>query len=109
MGIECDCSYSEDWGEQRLYSAVHRKARKEHKCCECGDPIVPGEPYEYVKAMDGNLWWDCKTCLPCVRIRWRYCSGGWLHEGLAEQIHECIGFDYRYLPDVDESEGEVTR
>lgn len=29
----------------KVYSAVERVARKQHKCCECGVPINKGETY----------------------------------------------------------------
>lgn len=52
-----------------VINVTNPRARKDHKCCECGGLIKKGEVYE-------NVWgvWDFdqstfKTCLECSLIR----------------------------------------
>jgi hypothetical protein len=97
-GISCDCS-SRDFESNRCQSYAIRKARKQHECCECQAPIRPGMQYEDAHGIDayGGAW-QFRTCLPCMHIREHYCPHGWIWGCLAEQIEECIGFDYRTVP-----------
>lgn len=57
-----------DYEGPRFYEMSWRKARKEHRCCECGETILPGTSYEYVAG-----YWDdfgtYKTCDRCVQVR----------------------------------------
>lgn len=70
-GLACEC-YWEDW-----YQEVHREkivtAKKEHECCECKEPIKPGEQYEdiFIVWNDYDESWPTtyKTCLQCKRVR----------------------------------------
>ena len=101
MLINCDCSVNSDT-DNAIYKAKVRRAIKPHKCCECGEVIHPGEQYERVDALTDGQWWGCNTCLGCVRVRNHYCSGGWLHYGLAEQLYDCLGFDYRTVPEAED-------
>lgn len=55
--------YCEVWNESI------RKARKEHRCIECGGTIQVGESYQYVFSVyEGNATTD-HTCMKCVAIR----------------------------------------
>jgi hypothetical protein len=66
-----------------------RKARKEHKCTECGSVIKKGEEYEYISGMWDGTWDFFKTCQDCIDIRESlsmmecFC---WSHGGLAEDL-----------------------
>lgn len=104
MGIQCDCSCDCD-EMPRVERDTVRKARKEHQCCECLEPIVPGERYQEHKGIDydGDPFLY-RTCLPCQRIRQQYCPSGWYVGGLADQIEECIGWDYREHPPDEEDD-----
>jgi hypothetical protein len=82
------CSW-EDW----------RKAHKPHVCCECRETIEPGETYEDVRGVWDGRWCSYRTCAPCARIRKEYCRWGWEYGMLAEHIEECLGFDYREVPE----------
>ncbi len=93
-----DCACSLDYGyHSEVYSRRWRTARKPNECCECGDPIKPGERYEYVWGKCEGDWYTAVTCETCVKI-WDdffpMCVR--LHGGLAEEFQECYGFDYRY-------------
>lgn len=80
----------------RLVTVTRPKARKTHKCCECGSEILPGETYEKVV----GLWDDFqtyKTCLFCAGVRLQASSDFDLNsdEGFPfEQLWECVGMDY---------------
>lgn len=63
----CYCDY--DGPLPSVYKALRLRARCEHKCTECGQPILRGETYERVWAI-----WDggpdvIKTCCDCLAIR----------------------------------------
>lgn len=53
------------------------RARKPQKCCECSDPINPGDRYEVVSGKWDGEWSCFKTCLPCKEIREAFCCEGW--------------------------------
>jgi hypothetical protein len=95
--ITCDCSVH-DYDSAQLYIDKIVKARKEHKCCECREPIKKGEKYESVKMLYEGDWSAYKTCISCLRIRRDYCPNGWMFEFLEETIHECLGFWYTEDP-----------
>ena len=52
-----------------VFSCDHPKARKEHKCCECGRIINTGEKYEKIKGIWDGKALRYKTCLPCASLR----------------------------------------
>jgi hypothetical protein len=60
----------ESWGDMPdCVTFTQRRARKQHKCCECRRPIMPGEKYEECSGI-----WDgepnrYRTCSRCERIR----------------------------------------
>lgn len=91
MSYDCFCDYD----APAFYNRTTPKARKAHKCYECGGPILPGETYESVTGK-----WDYvdtfKTCEHCVNLRtwvknnvpcvcWAH---GNLHEDLRETVNE---------------------
>ena len=51
---------------------MHRqKARKQHDCAECADPILPGQVYIYLNTFDERAWpqWSKYVlCIECERI-----------------------------------------
>lgn len=70
--------YSTNLREER------RRARVEHRCCECRRTISPGETYiADTVVCDGELS-TYKTCAHCDVVR------GWL-------MRECQGFAYQYV------------
>lgn len=66
------------------------KARKPHKCCECGDIIMRGQSYEKITGLwDGEIE-TFKTCLPCSSIRRDYAPCSYFME-LDEAIANALG------------------
>ena len=61
-------------------------ARKEHRCCECGEVIKPGQRYERVKGLWDEYWSTFKTCIPCATIRSDFMSCGWIYGRLWEEL-----------------------
>ena len=90
-----------------FYIKFTRKARKTHKCYECGMPIKIGEKYEHVRAKWEGQIATVKTCADCVEIRDAldemecFC---WLHGSLMEDVQTqfqeaffCAGLRFDYL------------
>jgi hypothetical protein len=94
MSFSCDCS-NDGGTPPELYNEEYPTARKEHKCCECGGVIKPGQKYHKAKGMWEGEFRTYKTCMPCNNIREHYCSYGFVFTELAEQIMNCLEFDYR--------------
>jgi len=65
-------------------------ARKDHECCECHTPILPGTKYERVNGVWGGEWTTFKTCMSCSDIRHELRDGHcWAPFGcLSEWAHE---------------------
>ena len=87
--MECACLYNE--GEPiQMHHVETRKARREHRCCECREPIAVGQSYEYVSGKFEGDFFRQRTCLLCVEIaKALYCEGrvyGLLWLDIEEQI-----------------------
>lgn len=89
--MECGCSCGYDYEPASVYNVTEPRARKDHKCCECGGQIQPGEKYEYVWGVGTDGAFTAKTCLTCARIAKDYCCN---HGTLRETIWEITGVDY---------------
>lgn len=64
----CDCEQPEFWTQNV------RRARKSHRCCECGSDIKPGEQYEaYSGKWDGYVT-SYSTCERCLAFRQWYAA-----------------------------------
>ena len=102
----CELDYDEAVG---CYRETIRKARKEHTCCECGEPIKPGQRYEYVSGIDhdGRPFWQ-KTCLPCAQIWEDFFDGRMFAIGgggcLSDYLWECRQISLTSSPDEDDWE-----
>jgi hypothetical protein len=84
--------FSCDLDGPEIYKAVDVTARKQHLCCECGCPIMPGEKYVRCSGKwDGHFSVYCQhadCCDACMAIR--DASGECLCFGeLLEYYHEC--------------------
>ena len=101
MSISCDCSV--DIGDSpEFYIETFPVSRKVHKCCECGEDIKSGQKHhKFTGRWDGFLD-TYRTCMVCYNIREHYCPHGYIFGGLAEAISECLGFDYREIPDDED-------
>ena len=101
----CSCDY-----ELPEFCSVTqvKRARKRHKCWECGAYILPGTPYEYVSGKwDGDLNWH-RTCPLCQELReWAtisvpcFCFAyGNLHDDVNDMVdatrHKVPGFYFEY-------------
>jgi hypothetical protein len=77
-------------GRVQIVSEGHRKAKKEHRCHECGRSIPAGEMYLYEAFIYNGDFETHKTCQHCEAVRqWLNDEcGGWLYGGVAEDIHE---------------------
>ncbi len=66
MSLMCGCdpdSYPE------IFRVAYLKARKPHKCEDCGKTIQQGEEYEYsFQVYEGDAS-STKSCLACAGIR----------------------------------------
>jgi len=59
----CDCDAPACWTEQ------YPVARKEHRCCECGGTIKPGEKYKLFSGVWNGRGASYKTCMTCQAVR----------------------------------------
>ena len=106
MDIICNCSVDVD-ETYDVSRTVVRVARKEHKCCECEQPIKPGQKYEYVSGCYEGKWDVWRTCIPCKSIRGRYCPDGFFFGFLRDNLYECLGMDYITGKLADWAESEL--
>jgi len=83
-----------------------RTARKQHRCGECREPILPGERYEYRSGIDQEREpYSVKTCLVCARIRTDFLCC-WTYGELRQAIWDCLGLDYITGATVEPDERE---
>ncbi len=87
---ECGCIYVGDYDPIEVLQDGNRKARKTHKCDECGTEIKLGQEYECVVGKyDGDLE-AYRTCLDCVSIRKVFFCSGWAYSMILEHLGEHI-------------------
>lgn len=66
-----------------------RRARKEHVCCECHEPIRKGELHKHVTSLFDGSWSTHRTCLLCDEIGNHFsCGGGRITETLWDDLEE---------------------
>ena len=92
----CPLSGSYDGDGPECGNTVVRKARKDHRCYECGETIAKGTRYEYVSGIWDGEPGAYKTCLSCVEIRNHFaCEGeGYLIGQLWSDLEE------NFFPDM---------
>lgn len=100
MDDACYCDYDDP---PAFYHKETRKARKPHKCTECGRAIMPGERYEHIRAKWDSIPDVVRTCPRCLDLkRWVEAHVPcvcWYHhairdnaaEAIHEYMHECPG------------------
>ncbi len=59
----CDCEAPSTYHEHE------RKARKVHKCYECGDAISAGDRYQYISGVWNGSGMSFKVCLQCSKVK----------------------------------------
>ena len=88
---------ADDADRSTLLRELHPRARKAHRCGECGRTIEPGEKYTLSKTLFEGRVEGYKTCDHCAVARdWLGANcGGWLYGGvwadIEEHIHEYRG------------------
>ncbi len=71
-----------------LLSEKEVKARKEHKCYECGEVIpVMAHYWREVYVFEGEIT-SHKTCLVCKSIRDVFFCDGWAYHGIREALED---------------------
>lgn len=72
--FNCACPADHPDGAS-IWNERMRTARKQYRCCECGEVIHPGESYQYLTVLQDGHWGTYRTCRSCVAI-WRdLCAG----------------------------------
>jgi hypothetical protein len=61
--MSCDCEWP------KFFTQTVRKARKNHKCCECSSPINIGDKYDYSSGKWDDFVGSYKTCLECSKLK----------------------------------------
>lgn len=78
-----------------------KKARRPHRCPECGARIPAGAPYEYVSGVWEGYFSDFHTCALCKELRdWATISVPcfcWAYGELLSDVREMVG---ETAPDV---------
>lgn len=59
----CDAEPAQAWHEE------WRKARKAHRCCECGAPIAAGHRYHHFSGIWDHQASAFKSCIECAQVR----------------------------------------
>jgi len=86
----CDCILVWHLDENEFNKHSIRRARKEHKCEECGKAIHPDDQYEYWAAKSEGQFWTAKTCLDCKSIRDAFYCEGWIFGKVLEKLREYL-------------------
>lgn len=86
---DCSCVYLNiDDGLPSAFTARIVKARKAHKCVECGEVIFPGTRYERASGI-----WDGEplrfhTCLDCISVRSAFFCSSHEYSSMWDELRE---------------------
>src|SRR5690606_34021390 len=83
----------DDCEQSIVHTTTDRKARRQHKCCECGRAIEPGEHYRVVSGISSEHEpFRYKVCGHCaVAQDWLSDNcGGFVYTMLREDIEEHV-------------------
>lgn len=94
MSVTCCPLSSGDGVSPSCSSTVIRRARKEHSCGECSEPIRAGDRYQYISGIWDGYAGSYKTCLSCVEIRDHFNCGGFVFGTLWEELEQ------NFFPDM---------
>lgn len=70
----CACEYDGDYDNPAFHTEETRRARKRHRCDECGAAIMPGQMYTVGKGMFDGDFYANKTCAGCQNVRDVVCN-----------------------------------
>lgn len=88
--MECSCVI--DYGEEcDLWIPRIVRARREYKCCECGETIELGQKHEVLTTCLDRDWRKYRTCLICAQIRKDFCCPV---TGVRQALRDCLGIDF---------------
>jgi hypothetical protein len=88
---DCDVCIGTDSLDESFdfFHVDKRKARKPHKCCECGMEIPLRAVYEHVIGKYDGEFQKYDTCSICVDIRDVFtCGNSWYYGKLWEEMQE---------------------
>lgn len=93
-----------------------RKARKQHRCNWCGNPIEKGEKYRHTVNVDGGDMWHFKEHLKCeqiFKVFWdkhhpypEECTSEFFEEEAIEELREHICHSCPLWEKTDDYYGE---
>jgi|SRR6478735_681589 len=92
--MQCCPLQGSDDGRPDCSDTIIRRARKEHRCCECRKPIMKGQRYELISGVWEGRPDSYKTCLPCVEIRDHFACEGWIFGQVWSDLRE------NFFPDM---------
>ena len=71
-----------------FYRDGFRHARKEHRCCECGETIAKGSYHHHATGKAHGEFWENRTCSECHEIRVVFSCDGWVFGELWESVDD---------------------
>jgi hypothetical protein len=84
---------------------TERKARVEHKCCECSTVIAKGQKYQYLSGVWDGRGDSFKTCLPCAELREKATTQAYLLD-YSEEWYPAFGELQHWVSEYESNEGE---
>lgn len=88
--MDCGCIYVDVDTPPSFHHEKMVRAMKEHRCCECGRTITPGERYEKVAGVWDGEFNTYKTCDDCLSIRDSFFCDGWGYTSIYEHLYQHI-------------------
>ena len=89
--MKCESAYADYDGDLPvLFTSVKRKARKQHKCCECKRQIEAGETYLVEEGKWDGEFETFKTCSDCLSIRETFFGYGFILGEILETLSDHI-------------------
>lgn len=99
--MDCFCDYE----PAIIYNRATRKARKPHRCDECGGNIAVGQYHEVVDAMwDRSIGFEtARTCSLCLDLR-KFVTASvpcfcWAHGNMLEDARDTVQDAYERAGD----------
>ena len=88
MSEDCSCILPDfdDEDGPKVFQERLLKARKTHKCVECGEAISKGEQHAVASGLWGTRWEQYRTCLGCRDIWKSLCCGSGAFGYLCESL-----------------------